>query len=139
MLDPKDPTKVLVKAGEQVAGFAMLRDDGSTACGNWIYCGCWSQAGNLTARRDNCRSVRPRPDAELGLRLAGQPAHPLQPRLVPTWPASRGIRSARCCSWTGTAWGGNDVPDMRPDAAPDENVMPFIMNPEGVARLFAAR
>jgi formate dehydrogenase major subunit len=26
---------------------------------------------------------------------------------------------------------------MRPDAAPEENVMPFIMNPEGVARLFA--
>jgi anaerobic selenocysteine-containing dehydrogenase len=39
--------------------------------------------------------------------------------------------------WTGTAWGGNDVPDMRPDAAPDESVMPFIMTPEGVARLFA--
>jgi anaerobic selenocysteine-containing dehydrogenase len=29
--------------------------------------------------------------------------------------------------WTGTAWGGNDIPDMRPDAAPEENVMPFIM------------
>ena len=26
---------------------------------------------------------------------------------------------------------------MRPDAAPDQNVMPFIMNPEGVARLFS--
>ena len=26
---------------------------------------------------------------------------------------------------------------MRPDAAPDEGVMPFIMAPEGVARLFA--
>jgi formate dehydrogenase major subunit len=26
---------------------------------------------------------------------------------------------------------------MRPDAAPDQNVGPFIMNPEGVARLFA--
>jgi hypothetical protein len=71
VLDPKDPTKVLVKAGEQVAGFAHLRDDGSTACGNWIYCGCWSQAGNLMARRDNSRSVRPWPDAELGFRLAG--------------------------------------------------------------------
>jgi anaerobic selenocysteine-containing dehydrogenase len=29
--------------------------------------------------------------------------------------------------WTGDKWGGNDVPDMRPNAAPDENVMPFIM------------
>ena len=34
---PKDPTKVLVKAGEQLAGFAELRDDGITACGCWIY------------------------------------------------------------------------------------------------------
>ena len=51
--DPKDATKVLAKAGEQLAGFAQLRDDGSTSCGNWIYCGSWSQAGNLTARRDN--------------------------------------------------------------------------------------
>jgi hypothetical protein len=34
--------------------------------------------------------------------------------------------------WLGDKWGGNDVPDMRPDAAPDQNVMPFIMNPEGV-------
>jgi hypothetical protein len=31
----------------------MLRDDGSTSCGNWIYCGTWSQAGNNMAKRDN--------------------------------------------------------------------------------------
>ena len=53
VFDPKDKTKVIAKAGEQLAGFAQLRDDGSTSCGNWIYGGCWSQAGNLTARRDN--------------------------------------------------------------------------------------
>ena len=51
--DPKDPTKVLVKAGEQLNGFAELRDDGSTACGCWIFAGCWSEKGNLMARRDN--------------------------------------------------------------------------------------
>ena len=39
--------------------------------------------------------------------------------------------------WTGKVWGGNDIPDMRPDAAPEENVMPFIMNPEGVGRFFS--
>jgi hypothetical protein len=33
------PPAPLVKAGEQLPGFALLRDDGSTACGNWIYCG----------------------------------------------------------------------------------------------------
>src|SRR5262249_31561355 len=32
---------------------------------------------------------------------------------------------------------GPDIPDMRPDAAPDERVQPFIMTAEGVARLFA--
>jgi formate dehydrogenase major subunit len=38
--------------------------------------------------------------------------------------------------WTGTKWVGNDVPDMRPDAKPEETVGPFIMNAEGVGRLF---
>ena len=46
--DPKDRRRRWRKAGEQLPGFGMLQDDGSTACGNWIYCGSWSQAGNLT-------------------------------------------------------------------------------------------
>src|SRR5690625_5915886 len=29
----------------------MLQDDGSTACGNWIYSGCWTELGNMTKRR----------------------------------------------------------------------------------------
>ena len=33
--------------------FAALRDDGSTACGCWIYSGCYTEAGNNMARRDN--------------------------------------------------------------------------------------
>ena len=32
-----------------------LRDDGSTSCGNWIHSGCWTQAGNMTARRSTDR------------------------------------------------------------------------------------
>ena len=52
LADPADATKVLFKAGEQLPGFGVLRDDGSTACGNWIYSGAWTQAGNMTARRD---------------------------------------------------------------------------------------
>ncbi len=136
VFDPKDKTKVLVKAGEQVAGFAQLRDDGSTSCGNWIYGGCWSQAGNLTARRDNSDP------SGLGQTLNWGFAWPANRRIIynrascdlagKPWDPKRAV-----IRWTGTAWGGNDIPDMRPDAAPDENVMPFIMNPEGVARLFA--
>jgi formate dehydrogenase major subunit len=69
-----------------------------------------------------------------------------------SWPANRRILYNRASAdpagkpwdpnrkyvvWTGKKWGGADVPDMRPDAAPDEHVGPFIMNNEGVARLFA--
>jgi formate dehydrogenase major subunit len=32
---------------------------------------------------------------------------------------------------------GNDVPDFKVDAGPADGMDPFIMNPEGVARLFA--
>ena len=134
--DPKDATKVIAKAGEQLAGFAQLRDDGSTSCGNWIYGGCWSQAGNLTARRDNADPTG------LGQSLNWGFAWPANRRILynrascdlsgKPWDPKRAV-----IRWTGTAWGGNDIPDMRPDAAPDEGVMPFIMTPEGVARLFA--
>ena len=138
--DPKNPTAppvVLVKAGEQLAGFAQLRDDGSTSCGNWIYSGCFSQAGNLTARRDNSDPT--------GLGVFGNWGF--------AWPANRRIiynrasadkdgkpwdPSRKYLAWNGTSWaGGADVPDMRPDAAPEQGVGAFIMNPEGVARLHA--
>ncbi len=136
VFDPKDKTKVIVPAGQQLAGFAQLRDDGSTSCGNWIYGGCWSQAGNLTARRDNSDP------SGLGQTLNWGFAWPANRRIIynrascdlsgKPWDPKRTV-----VRWTGSAWAGNDIPDMRPDAAPDENVMPFIMTPEGVARLFA--
>jgi len=136
VFDPRDATKVIVPAGQQIAGFAQLRDDGSTACGNWIYGGSWSQAGNLTARRDNSDP------SGLGQTMNWGFAWPANRRIIynrascdlagKPWDPKRAV-----IRWTGTAWGGNDVPDMRPDAAPDQNVMPFIMTPEGVARLFA--
>src|SRR5215813_872299 len=51
--DPNDPSKVVLQKGKQVVGFAALRDDGSTACGCWIYSGSFNEAGNNMARRDN--------------------------------------------------------------------------------------
>ena len=134
--DPKDPTKVLVKAGDQLPSFAMLRDDGSTTCGNWIYCGVWSQAGNNSARRDNSDP------SGLGQTLNWGFAWPVNRRILynrasadpsgKPWDPQRTV-----LKWLGDKWGGNDIPDMRPDAAPDQNVMPFIMTGEGVGRLFA--
>ena len=127
----------LVKAGEQIPGFAVLRDDGSTACGNWIYAGCWSQAGNLTARRDNSDP------SGLGVFQNWGYAWPANRRILynrasadkdgKPWDPSR-----KYLAWNGSSWaGGPDIPDMRPDAAPEQGVGAFIMNPEGVARLHA--
>jgi formate dehydrogenase major subunit len=138
VLDPKDPTKVLAKAGEQLAGFAQLRDDGSTSCGNWIYSGSWSEKGNLMARRET--------DDPSGLGF--------YPNWGFAWPANRRVlyNRANCdpsgkpwdpkrktIAWDGAKWSGFDVPDMRPDAAPEENVGPFIMLPDGVGHLFALK
>jgi formate dehydrogenase major subunit len=131
------PPVAMVKAGEQLAGFAQLRDDGSTSCGNWIYCGAWSQAGNLTARRDTADP------SGLGVFPGWGYAWPANRRLLynrasadasgKPWDASR-----KYLAWNGSSWaGGADVPDIRPDAAPDQGVGAFIMNPEGVARLHA--
>ena len=137
--DPKDPNApraVLVKAGEQMPNFALLQADGSTACGNWIYAGCFTQAGNMTARRDTSDP------SGLGV----------FPNWGFAWPANRRILYNRASAdtagkpwdatrsylrWNGTAWSGADIPDMRPNAAPEEGVGSFIMNPEGVARLHA--
>jgi formate dehydrogenase major subunit len=33
-------------------------------------------------------------------------------------------------------WVGNDVPDFKPDSHPKDHMGPFIMNPEGVGRIF---
>jgi formate dehydrogenase major subunit len=40
--------------------------------------------------------------------------------------------------WNGQQWAGYDVPDIAPAAKPDV-VQPFIMNPEGTARLWVRR
>ena len=136
--DPKDPTKVLAKAGEQLSGFGLLRDDGSTASGCWIYAGSWTQAGNQMARRDNSDPWG------IGQTLNWAWAWPANRRVLynaascdtqgKPWNAKR-----RLISWNGEKWGGSDVPDIRPDADPtaDDAVRPFIMTAEGVARLFA--
>ena len=135
MPDPADPTKMLLPKGKQLVSFAALRDDGTTSCGCWIYSGCFNEAGNNMARRDNQRSRRCRHLPEMDVVLAGQPAHPLQSGFGDLtgkpWDPSR-----KLLEWNGNIWVGYDVPDIAPNAKPDV-VGPFIMNAEGTARLFA--
>jgi len=135
--DPNDPSKKLLEAGKQLANFAVLRDDGTTACGNWIFAGSFTEEGNMMARRDNSD-----PDD------AG-----LYPKWTFAWPANRRIlyNRASCdvkgepwdvkrklLEWNGQKWTGYDVPDIAPTAKP-EDVGPFILNAEGVGRLFARK
>jgi len=52
LADLEDPkTKQQIKQGQQLPGFAWLRDDGTTSSGNWLYCGSWTEAGALMQRR----------------------------------------------------------------------------------------
>jgi formate dehydrogenase major subunit len=136
LTDPKDKTKIIRKAGEQLDGFAQLKDDGTTSCGCWIYNGAWTQGGNQMARRDNSDPFG-----------NGQTLN-----WAWSWPANRRILYNRAsCDpsgrpwnpkrrqiwWNGSAWAGSDVPDFKVDSGPAEGMGPFIMNPEGIARFFA--
>jgi formate dehydrogenase major subunit len=52
LADLTDPaTGQVIKAGQQLPGFAWLKDDGTTMCGNWIYSGCWTGAQPEIQRR----------------------------------------------------------------------------------------
>ena len=126
-----------MKAGQQLPGFAWLRDDGSTSCGNWIWCGSWTEAGALMQRRGT--------DDPSGLGI--------YPNWAWSWPMNRRVMYNRAsCDVDGKPWDptrrqvwwneaqkkwvGNDVPDFKADSAPKDHMGPFIMNPEGVGRLF---
>ncbi len=137
--DLEDPaTKVQIKAGQQLPGFSWLKDDGTTACGNWIYSGAFTEAGNQTARRD------PSDPSNMGV----------HPGWGWSWPANRRVLYNRAsCDVDGKPWDpsrkqvwwnessqkwvGNDVPDFKADSNPKDHMGPFIMNPEGVGRIFA--
>jgi formate dehydrogenase major subunit len=136
LTDPKDPTKVILKKNEQLAGFAQLRDDGSTACGCWIFAGAWTAAGNQMGRRDNSDPTG------IGQTLNWAWAWPANRRVLynrascdpkgKPWDPTR-----KLIAWNGTAWGGADVPDFKADEPPENGMGPFIMLAEGVARFFS--
>jgi len=138
LAEVKDATTgaTLLRAGQLLDGFAQLRDDGTTASGCWVYSGCWTERGNMMARRD---ATDPR---EQGL----------APNWAYSWPANRRGMYNRASAdpagnpwnpakplirWTGAKWDGIDVPDYAPTNKPEAGVGPFIMLAEGMGRLFA--
>jgi len=124
--------------GKLVPSFGKLKADGTTTSGNWLYCGSYTEKGNMAARRD------PTPGPfNIGL----------HPKWAWCWPVNRRIIYNRASVdlngepwdkeqpviwWKGGKWIG-DVPDggWPPIAVdPKKTRWPFIMKPEGHARLF---
>ena len=127
-----------VKTGTQLAGFAALKDDGSTASGCWIYCGMYPPAGNLAKRRKPEKSG-------IGINAEWGWAWPMNRRIL----YNRAACDPEGKPWsnkkytihwdaTGKKWTGIDVPDFILTRAPGDpqGAAPFIMIPYGLGRLF---
>jgi formate dehydrogenase major subunit len=134
-----------------VEGFTSLKDDGSTACGCWIYSGCYKDGVNQTARR--------KPHWEQNW---------LAPEWAWAWPHNRHIMYNRASAdpdgkpWSDRKalvwwdeekqkWTGHDDPDfivgMKPDHRPSKGargkdtisgVDPFIMQADGKGWIYVA-
>jgi formate dehydrogenase major subunit len=125
--------------GRQVASFAVLKDDGTTACGNWVYSGGYNENGNLYARRDASDP------SGLGLYPNWAWCWPLNRRIVYNRascdPAGRPWDPNRAAiSWDAAAgkWVLYDVPDFVAAVPPEQSAKsPFIMHADGVGGLFS--
>jgi formate dehydrogenase major subunit len=135
--------ETVYKKGTLVPSFAFLQADGTTSSGNWIYCGSYTEKGNMAARRGQ-------QDAPNGIGL--------YPEFAWAWPVNRRIIYNRASvdlqgqpndpkdwvvKWEGGKWVG-DVPDggWPPPGSmqnPDPKARwPFIMTRHGFAQIFGA-
>src|SRR5262245_27185216 len=130
--------------GKRLATFAELKDDGTTAAGDWIYTGHYPESGNLAKRRDGVQDPEKNDPTGMGF----------YPNWAWSWPLNRRVLYTRASAdaqgrpwdpdrpgivWDAAAgkWVG-DVPDYSPTAAPGPNApLPFIMTGEGTGRLFS--
>ena len=139
-----------VASGTPVGGFTELCDDGSTACGCWLYSGCYADGVNQPARR------KPRTEQSY-----------VAPAWAWAWPANRRLLYNRASAdpegrpWSErkryvwwdpeeARWVGEDVPDFIADRppgyrpGPDAHGLatirgdaPFLMQSDGRGWLFA--
>ena len=136
--------------GKPLLAYTGLKEDGSTACGCWIYCGVYADGVNQADRRK-----------------PGREQNWIAPEWGWAWPANRRILYNRASAdpdgkpwserkalvwWDAEEgkWTGHDVPDFVPDKAPDYEPPddatgpaalsgrdPFIMQSDGKAWLYA--
>jgi formate dehydrogenase major subunit len=139
-----------IESRKFLSGYPELKDDGSTLCGCWIYCGCFKDGVNQTARK--------KPHWEQESYVA--------PEWAWAWPANRRLLYNRASAdpdgkpWSERKkyvwwdqeqrkWTGLDVPDFEvskpptyvpPDDAKAENAIagdhPFIMQADGRSWIF---
>ena len=123
--------------GKLMAKFPDLKDDGTTSSGNWIYCGSYTEDGNMAARRDKTDP------STIGL----------YPKWSWCWPVNRRIlynrasvdlngqpfdKARQVIAWddVNKKWVG-DVPDgPAPPQGTEKGVYPFIMQKDGLGAIF---
>ena len=122
------------KAGQQVPAFSLLQADGSTASGDWLHTGCWTDAGNMMARRDKTQT----PEQEkIGLFPNWSYAWPLNRRIIYNrasvdrqgrpWNPDKPVIQWRDGKWVGDVVDGGGDPGTK---------YPFIMQKDGQGALF---
>jgi formate dehydrogenase major subunit len=139
-----------LNTGKEIPDYLPLKDDGSTACGCWIYAGCYADGVNQVARRK-----------------PGSQQSSVAPEWGWAWPMNRRILYNRASAdpdgkpWSERKryvwwdpeqgkWAGEDVPDFKADMAPDyrppegargpaglRGDEPFTMQADGKAWLYA--
>ncbi|MCW2945269.1 MAG: formate dehydrogenase alpha subunit, partial [Actinoallomurus sp.] len=119
--------------GEPLSSYEQLRDDGSTACGCWIYCGVYADGVNQADRR------KPASEQDWVASEWGW-----------AWPANRRILYNRASAdpdgrpwserkaylrWDPAAkrWTGPDVPDFPATTPPDYRPGPDARGPEAIS------
>ncbi len=127
---------------KQIAKYQELKDDGSTACGGWMYCGVYPEEDKNKARE----RMPDTPETSPTTRAGPSPGRPTAARCTtappPTRTVSRGRNARR---WSGgmrprASGPGCDVPDFeptkRPDYRPDWSKQPHGMDAIGGADPF---
>ncbi len=122
------------KKGEQVPNFLVLQADGSTASGNWLHAGSWTEAGNMMARRDASQTEM---QAKINLYPNWSFAWPVNRRIVynrasvnaegQPYNPEKAVVAWQDNKWVGDVIDGGGNPGTR---------HPFIMTTNGYGQIF---
>ncbi len=142
-----------VSTGKQVETYKNLKDDGSTACGGWMYCGIYPREGENKARSRRPDTAETQTNHQDWAFAWPSNRRTLYNRASAD-PAGKPWSEKKKLVWwdeAGAKWTGTDVPDFeptkRPDYRPDFSKpqygmdalggdAPFIMEADGQCMLF---